>query len=250
MSDTDFDLSSIEEAYRGPLAHLAHELQAVAGDNLLGLSAFGGCVTGDTFYADVPARTVAVLDHVDLEMLDRLAGEGARFGQQRLAAPLIMTPPYIRASCDTFPLELLEIQQLHALIWGHDHFAELTFDRRDIRLQCERELKSELIQLRQGLLSVAGRHKALYDLCLACAERSIRVLRGVLQLKDALPPPRLVHEVVARAVEVTRVELDTLKNMLAGDAHSSLPVFQRFYAEVEALVSHVDGLDDTPIAGG
>ena len=71
----------------------------------------------------------------------------------------------------------------------------------------------------------------------------------MLQLKDALPPPRLVHEVVARAVEVTRVELDTLKNMLAGDTHSSLPVFQRFYAEVEALAGHVDALDDTPTAG-
>jgi hypothetical protein len=244
MNDADFDVSSITEAYQTPLTRFARNLRELAGDNLLGLSAFGGCVTGDAFYAQAPARSVAVLDHVDLEMLDRLASEGAHFGQRGVSAPLIMTPDYIRDSCDTFPLELLEIQQLHALVWGQDHFADLTFDHRDLRLQCERELKSELIQLRQGLLSVAGRHKALYDLCLACSERSIRVLRGVLHLTDDQPPPRLIHEIVARAAQATGVCLDALKNMLAGDAHSSLTAFACFYGEVEALARHVDALGD------
>ena len=35
---------------------------------------------------------------------------------------------------------------MHQLVVGEDHFSELRFDSGDLRLQCERELKSELIQ--------------------------------------------------------------------------------------------------------
>ncbi|MBU0639480.1 MAG: hypothetical protein KKB50_11495 [Planctomycetes bacterium] len=245
MNTMNPDLQAIPEARRVAFGGFARTLMELARDNLLGLSAFGGWLAQDPLYEHAPARSVAVLARVDLEMLERLAAEGRQFGKQGISAPLIMTPEYLRASCDVFPLELLEVQQLHALVCGEDHFADLTFAPHDVRLQCERELKSGLIQLRQGLLAAAGRHKLLPELCLACAERGVRILRGVLYSKREAGRdlPRMSTSVVAAAAELAELELQTLRDVVATGSGLDFAGFQRFYAEVEALAGYVDGLD-------
>jgi hypothetical protein len=250
MTNQDINTSAIPDAYRGGLDEFAHALLDFAGDNLVGLSAFGGWVVGDPFFADTPARCVAVLQRFDLKLLEKLASSGARFGQRNVAAPLMMTPDYIEASCDVFPLELLEIRQLQALILGDDHFAGLTFERKDLRLQCERECKSELIQLRQGFLATGGRQKLLAELCLACAERAVRILRGLLYLSDASPVIKPAGEVASKAAEVTNSPLPALERLVARGHEPGLAEFEGLYGEVEALAAFADAWNDKSPAGG
>ncbi|MBU0617385.1 MAG: hypothetical protein KKI02_06695 [Planctomycetes bacterium] len=244
MANLEIDSSTLPSMHRHGFEQFAQALLELAGDNLLGLSAFGGWLESDPFFEDTPARSVAVLKRVDLRMLDRLASSGAKFGKSNISAPLMMTPEYIKSSCDVFPLELMEIQQLHTPIVGDDRFVELTFGRNVVRLQCEREFKGELIQLRQGLLAAAGRHKLLPELCRACAARIVRMLRGVLFLGGVSPAPKLTHEIVKRAAETTGKSLDTLARIVAAPAEVEFDTFERFYGEIDALTSYVDGLTD------
>ncbi len=244
MTNQKIDSSALPITHRQGFEQFAQALLEMAGDNLLGLSAFGGWLETDPFFEKTPARSVAVLKRVDLKMLDRLASSGTKFGKANISAPLMMTPEYIKSSCDVFPLELLEIQQLHTPIVGDDHFAELTFERRDVRLQCEREFKGELIQLRQGLLAAAGRHKLLPELCHTCAARTVRMLRGVLFLGGVNPAPKLTREIVKQAAETTDRPLDTLARIVTTPTEVDFDTFEQFYSEVDALTSYVDGLTD------
>lgn len=240
------DISTIPPALRKPFAAFAEVLLELAGDDLLGLSAFGGAAVADPCFEQAPLRSVAVLRRVDLQMLDRLAARGSRWGRQGVAAPLIMTPEYIEASRDAFPLELLEIQQLERRVCGDEHFADLTFVPADLRLQAERELKSELIQLRQGLLAAAGKHRLLHELCMAAAERSVRVVRGLLHLLGRRAPDA-AREVFEVAAEATGLKLVTLARALAAPAPLDFEGFRRCYAEVADLAAHVDALE---VGGG
>ena len=242
MANREIDTSAIPSAYRFGFEQFAQAFLELAGDNLLGLAAVGGWLENDPFFENAPARGVAVLKRVDLHMLDRLASSGARFGKANVSAPLIMTPEYINSSCDVFPLELLEIQQLHICVLGEDHFHELEFKREDVRLQCEREFKGELIQLRQGLLAAAGKRKLLPDLCHGCAARLLRMLRGVLYLGGVNPAPKLSREIVVRAADVCGQPLDTLRRIVTVPGEIEFATFEGFYGEVDALTLYVDGL--------
>jgi hypothetical protein len=244
MTNREIDSSAIPVAYRNGFEQFAQALLELAGDDLIGLSAFGGWLESDPFFENTPARSAAVLRQVDLRMLDRLASSGAKFGKSNVSAPLMMTPGYIKSSCDVFPLELMEIQQLHALVLGEDHFTEVSFERSNVRLQCEREFKGELIQLRQGLLAAAGKHKLLPQLCHACALRIVRMLRGVLFLGGVSPAPELTRELVGRAAEISGQPLDTLARIVTMPDQIEFDAFERFYAEVDALTSYVDKLTD------
>jgi hypothetical protein len=244
MPTSEIDSSALPAMVRHGFEQFAQALLGLAGDDLIGLSAFGGWLENDPFFENTPARSVAVLTRIDLNTLDRLASSGAKFGKANISAPLMMTPEYIRGSCDVFPLELMEIQQLHTPVVGDDHFADLSFERTDVRLQCEREFKGELIQLRQGLLAAAGRHKLLPELCRACAARIVRMLRGVLFLNGVSPAPRLTREIVKRAADTTGQPLDTLAQIVSTPGEIEFETFERFYTEVNALTSYVDGLGE------
>lgn len=243
MTETTVNVAALPANARAPFQAFAQVLVELARDNLLALSAFGGWLAGDALNERTPARSVVVLKRFDLRLLAGLAGHGVRMGRRGLQAPLIMTPAYIAASCDAFPLELLEVQQLSAVLIGEDHFAALRFDPANVRLQCEREVKSKLIHLHQGLLASAGKYRHLGELCQREAERAVRVLRGVLYLAKAAVPRRTT-EIAASAAEATGLRLATLGQILAGARIRDLAGFEGFYDELSALADYVDGLSD------
>jgi hypothetical protein len=230
---------------RAPFQEFAGVLTELAGENLLALSAFGGWLIGDPLYEGTAAQSVVVLRHFDLRLLARLAERGVQMGKRGVQAPLIMTPAYIGASCDVFPLELLEIQQLAVVLVGADQFAALRFEPGNVRLQAEREVKSELIHLHQGLLSSAGKLKHLDELCRRTAERAVRVLRGVLYLANASLPRRST-EIAARAAEVVGQRFAALDETLTGGRVRDLDRFERFYNDLAALAQYIDGLGSGP----
>ena len=240
MQESKRSLGHVPESRRPALRELVDTLERVGHDSVLGVCAFGGWLAEDPFFAGA-ARSVVVLRRLDVGLVERLAVEGPRLGELSLAAPLLMTPEYVRDSCDVFPLELLEIQQQHVLLAGQDYFAALTFDPRHVRLACEREFKSELIELRQGLLATAGRFTLLHQLCLDCLERSARIMRGLLHL-DGEPAPQRLSRTIERVAERTGVTLGMHARLATVHDDLGLEGFRRFYSELEALAAHADAL--------
>ncbi len=244
MNTQRIDLSGIPPAYRMGFEEFTRLLVELAGSNLLGLVAFGGWRVKDPFYDAEPARSVALLEQIDLAMLDRLALHGAELGKLNVSAPLMMTPDYIESSRDVFPLELLEIQRTGAAVFGDDPFADLRFEPAHVRLQCEREFKGELIHLRHGLLAAAGKRHVLAELCRSVTARVARLLRGVLLLKQVGDIPAHAAEIVAAAADVCGQPLPALAGIVAGPAALEFDDFQRFYAEIDALTRFVDALPE------
>ena len=183
MNEGLTELKGIADPMRLPLERYASLIRELAGANAQALTLFGAIAAGTFDLGRHVARNVLILEEVELSLLRRLAEHGAKFGKERIAAPLVMTADYIKASLDTFPLELIDIQQNHITVFGNDYFDDLEFEDGHVRLQCERELKAILIGLRQGLLAAAGREKFVGALEQDVGEGLLRTLRGLLWLK-------------------------------------------------------------------
>ena len=237
MSDTLSGLDQTTPAMRKPISEFARLIRDLAGAKALTLF---GAVTTESFDATKQtARSVLVVDRVDLSVLRGLAEHGAKLGKVSIAAPLVMTPDYITDSLDTFPLELLEIMQKHVTLFGEDHFVDLSFEDAHVRLQCERELKVILIGLRQGLLAAAGREKFIGALEMDVGEGLSRTLRGLLWLKgrkDAQP----IDSVVAELEKVADRKLSGVRLAMDPSAHHGWTEFETLYNDVEALGNLVD----------
>jgi hypothetical protein len=213
------------------------------GSRVVSCGAYGGWLTGAAFHADSPANSVVVLSDVRLAELDSFAIAAARpLTRQKLAPPLCLTTQTLAQACDSYPLELLEIQQTGVPLYGPWPLATLTFAPRDVRLQCERELRGALLHLHQGVLSAAGKHTRLEAPASATVSRLERVLRGMLHLrgKQAARVEQLIDAVAAEFA----VPLRTMAGIVAGGPVRTLVEFAELYNEVAALAAAVDGVSD------
>ncbi len=232
-------LDRVIESMRQPIQQYTEEVRALAGDNALALTLFGSIAAGSFNIKKHTVRNVLVLQSADLELLRGLAKHGSKHGKARIAAPLIMTPSYITASLDTFPLELIEIHQCHIPLFGHDYFETLAFNDAHVRLQCERELKTILIGMRQGLLAAAGREKLIAAIDADVAESLIRTLRGLLWLKGQKEAKPSVH-VVSEVESIIARQLPGVRNVLGVAAPHGWDEFRTLYDDVDAVGKIVD----------
>jgi hypothetical protein len=241
MAEETTGVEQVAAPLREPVRQYADLVREIAEAKAKALTLFGAIAAGTFDPGRHTIRSVLVLEAVDLSILRRLAEHGAKLGKARISAPLIMTPDYIRASLDTFPLEMLDIQQQHLTVFGEDFFEHLVFDDADLRLQCERELKVILIGLRQGLLAAVGREKVIGALEMDAAEGLVRTLRGFLWLKgvkEPKPAPKAVSEVE----KIIDRKLPGVQTALDFDAEHGWAQFESLYRDVEALGEVVNAL--------
>lgn len=239
MSDELNSLDSFVPALQAPIRRYAEQIQALTGPKALGLTLYGGATAGHFHPQRHVVHNVLVFDSVDLELLKRLAAQLPQSPGTRFAPPLVLTPAYIRASLDTFPLELIEIQQQHRTIFGEDHFQSLAFDPPHVRLQCEREMKTMLLAMRQALLLSEGRDQKIAELTRRSADGVLRTLRGLLWLKShtaAIPAGKVVQMVE----ESIGHPLPGVRDLLNEHSAHDWPHFQQLYRDLDALGSHAD----------
>lgn len=232
-------LGHLPETVRAAVGKLVDRIRALVGERVLEICFYGRVVSAQ-FDADADrVFSVLVLEQFDLNVLRELAREGAALGKRRLAAPMVMTPGFIEESLDTFPLELLEIKQQHVTLVGQDHFSDLTFESSHIRHQCERELKTLLIGMRQGLLAAAGRDKVLGIIQEGTVELLLRTLRGYLWLKD-LAEAKPDRDVVEAVEEVLDRKLPGIRHVMEHASHDTWRQFLDLYDDIDALRKEVD----------
>jgi len=239
MPNPSLNLNGIVISMQDHIRRYADRIRELGESNTLALTVFGSIAAGTFDPGRHTARSVLVLQTVDLEMLRHLAKDGAKLGKARIAAPLVMTPEYIEASVDTFPLEFLEIQQRHLCVFGSDHFKDLQFESSCVRLECERELKTLLISMRQALLSAAGHEKLFKTIEADVTDRLMRSLRGLLWLhdqKEGLSALQTIEEVE----KSTNRPLPGIRKAIHEKGDHGWTEFQSLYHDIDALRKLVD----------
>lgn len=160
----------------------------------------GSILTPDFVPGRSDINSVLVINEMTIDKLDYLASLGRRYGKKGIRAPLFMTPEYIKTSLDVFPIEFLDISTNHKTVYGTDLFSDLEIDKSMLRIQCERDLKARLINLRQGFISAAGDKKSLSNLVFDAFPGYFPIFRAILHLMDA-PYAGLSREQVLKLTE-------------------------------------------------
>ncbi len=184
LRSTSLKLDSLRQQVRSSIETFAEKLIEKLGENLQSITVVGSSLTQDYKHGISDINTVLVIDKPTLLSLDAIAGLAKPISKHKISAPLLMTTAYIERSIDVFGIEFLDFQLTHQTILGSDPFATLTFDKKNVRLQCERELKAMLIRLRQGYIAAAAHKKLIRDILISTTKGLAPLLRAMLWLKD------------------------------------------------------------------
>ncbi len=209
-------------------------IREVIGQAAVSLTLYGRVTTPAFDERRHTARSVLLLKQIDLGTLQQLAKHGVALGKLKFAAPVIMTTEYIKESLDTFPLELLEIASTGNILFGDNHFADLTFEDSHIRLQTERELKTSLIGMRQGLLASTGQEKLLGALVMDIGEGLLRPIRGLLWLQGHRETMD-VETMLSKTEIVVAAKINGVRSALNPSEPHGWKEFEQLYADAESL---------------
>lgn len=156
-------------------------LQDSFGDDLVSVMLYGSAASGE--YSDKHSNVNAAVILRDAGIRNLRKAQPVvsknRFG---IINPVFFTEDYIRRSTDTFPIEYLDMKENHAVVYGKDVFGGINVDMKNLRFQCEQELKSKLINIKRLYLKTRDKaffDKALFKFFTSC----LHVLRNIIRIK-------------------------------------------------------------------
>ncbi|MBF0328865.1 MAG: hypothetical protein HQL10_06880 [Nitrospirae bacterium] len=208
----------------------------------------GSSVTPDFDDNSSDINSLVILKNMDLSFARFLAPLGAKYGKKKIAAPLMLTPDYIMQSLDVFPVEFLDLKQIHVTVYGEDILSGITIERSYLRLQCEQEMKRRLIALRQDYISSLGSDERITTLLSRSITGIMPVLRALIFLKGQEPPVKRI-EVLNTLQALSGIEKGIFEKVLTiksgqikpkkDEAHA---IFEHYYKAAEALGTIVDDI--------
>jgi hypothetical protein len=240
---------TLPETVDAALKLFKDKLASGLGDNLQSITVVGSSLTDDFVPSQSDINTVLVLDKQTQASLNIIASLAKPMSKKKLSAPLLMTASYIERSRDVFGVELLDFQLIHKTILGDDPFASLSFDKKDVRLQCERELKAMLIRLRQGYIAAAANKKLVRDILISTSKSLTPLLRAMLWLKDA-ERPILTNRTLKKAAQEFSCNMDSVITVRGWRHEKVKPsqdrmqnTFEQNYSTVDKLAAIIDALE-------
>lgn len=198
------------------LQELAQRLAQAAGDNLQAIVLYGSAVTGEYRKNHSDLNVLCVLHRTATEDLEKLHEPLAWWKRKGFPIPQVFTEVELRASADIFAIELLDMKAHHRMIHGEDFFDGLHVPTKLHKLQVERELRTNLVRLRQGILSVPPKDRVLVSLMDAAVSAFVTLFRHAL-LAFGEPAVTSKREVVQRAAEIANTSPDAFLAIL--DVH-------------------------------
>jgi hypothetical protein len=226
------------------------DVQSCQQDAIHSVHIVGSALTQDYDPNVSDINSVLVLHEMDLGFLDLIAPLGKKYGKKGIAAPLIMTPQYICQSIDAFPIEFLNIKQLHCTVQGQDVFKGVDIPKSYLRRQCERELKVKLIGLRQGYISAAGEHKILARGLVESYAGYLPLFKAVIVLLGR-EAPRINGDILSVLEDAVGIKMDACRQVSLYKKRESKPsfdglrqVFKDFYGIIERLGDMIDAMED------
>jgi len=220
-------------------------LKRIYADELVSVIIYGSAVSGEFADKHSNLNILAVLKDADLDNLKKAADLVRRF---KMIKPLFLTERYIATSTDIFPIEFLDMRENYRVLYGKDILRDILIDIRNLRFQCEQELKAKLLNLRQFYLRIHQNKALLRDLLFRSATSVLHILRNVLRIKGKIPP-YLKQDILKEVAADLGVNRDIFEKILAAKnkqirlgGRDTEELFTGFVRELERVVDIVDRL--------
>ncbi len=202
-------------------------------EHLLSVNLAGSVLTKDYLPGRSDTNFVLLFQRFYPDFFDEVQELGRQYGSRGVSAPLCMTQAYVETSLDAFPVEFYNLKLIHHTVFGRDLLADLKIEKADLRLQCERELKSHFLQLRNGFIQVGNNAEALKEMLFAAQSAYVPVVRALLYLLGKESPREATEAITALEgalgvplaamkdlrrvrVEEARVDADGLRHLFLG----------------------------------
>ncbi|HDY67203.1 hypothetical protein LCGC14_1819490 [marine sediment metagenome] len=201
----------------------------------------GSAVTSDFDEKKTDVDSLIVLKEMVLDIFDFIAPIGKKYGKKKIRAPIIMTNDYIRTSLEVFPIQFLNMKTINKHVYGEDVLQNITIEKSDLRLVCERELKGWIQNLGQAYIKSLGNNRIIRELYVSFLSSYIPIFRAVLFLYGReLPQGR--EGVLDEFEEVMDIKMNVFRELVkikAGKYKPSHTDLKKDFHDIYNALDHI-----------
>lgn len=203
----------LKKKFQDLLAAFVQGLERIYPDNLLSVILYGSAASGEFREEHSNLNILVILQNSDWEDFKRVSPfiNQHRF---RMIRPLFLSEEYIRSSSDVFPIEFLDMKENYKVLTGKDVLKDVSIDTKNLRFQCEQELKAKLISLKHLYLRIKKDKLALKNLLFKSFTSVMHILRNVIRLKGKTPP-YLKQDILKAVALEFQIDLDAWQKIFA-----------------------------------
>ncbi len=176
---------NLTQRTKGIIDDFIHRLREVYRGELVSVILYGSAASGEFIEKHSNINLLIVLDNVSLDNLKKISSALNKNKFQALR-PLFFSEDYIKNSLDVFPIEFLDMKENYVLLYGKDVLSGLEIDIKNLKAQCEQELKAKLINLKSIYLKSKDK-SFLRDLLFKSCTSILHILRNLVRLKGSSP---------------------------------------------------------------
>ena len=228
------------------LADFVNRTKDIYRDELASVILYGSAASGEYSAKHSNVNIALILRDTSLASLSRIAPLLNKYKFRSLNA-VFFTEAYIKNSTDVFPIEFLDMKENHKILYGNDLLTALKIDIKNLRFQCEQELKSKILNMKRAYLAHI-KDSDLDRLLLKLFTSSLHVLRNILRLKKGSVAYRK-EEILDGIAAEFHIDTSGMKKIWAAKAaNRRLPrkeaaaLFNSFVNDLEKISYLVDGL--------
>ena len=209
---------------------------------------YGSYARGD-FVADRSnINLLIVATDYSLEWLQQFSSLQTRWKKEGIVTPLMMTEVELQQSLEVFPLEFFEIKEQAVLLEGQDPFLAYHLNLDRLSLQCEQEIRGNLLRVRQRFVEGLGRPEAIQVLLPISLVALLPCIRGVFRLlshSSAGTIEAILSQLEAVLSIESKVFLEVfdMKRGVSTPGRIELPrLFDRYLIALKGLLDRVQDL--------
>lgn len=165
---------------------------------------YGSCAVQDCSKSFSDINLMVIIDNLKANDLKLSHKAVKKFVQKGKYVPIFMDKEEWFNSSDVYAIEYSDIKDRYKLLHGENLISNLNIEKRNLRFQCEQEIKNLLIRLRQTYVSKAEDKKAIKNLIQTSSKTFMVIFRTVLRLSNITVPK--THD------DVVKLFADNLQN--------------------------------------
>lgn len=234
----------------------AHELEKIYGAELKAVVLYGSAADGDHSKKYSDYNLFCVMEQPSAGALARANRVVRKWVRQGNPPPHFFGQEHIERSLDVFPIEFLDMQERHRVLIGSDPLAGVRVDPKNLRHQCESELKGKLIHLRAFYAANCHRPRRIARMMVESFPSFLAAFRAVLRLIGVAPPRDAAGTVELLAQKVgfaPEIFLDVVAirqgSSILPRGDEALSAFERYLTELSAVTTFADRMQVTPQGG-
>ena len=241
------DTLKLNDSLRGKIDEFVQGLEDIYKEDLVSVILYGSAASGEFVDDHSNLNLLIVLKDVGLDNIKRSAAIVNK-NKFKMFMPLFFDREYLTSSTDVFPIEFLDMKENYVLLTGEDVLKEITVDLKNLKFQCEHELKAKLVNLRQFFLKRNKDKAALRQILFKSTNSVIHILRNIIRIKGKAPA-YLKQDIIKQVEDILPVDTQVWSRILSAKnkqvklSNAEIDqLFKKFMDDLEKLVDAVDKL--------